>query len=814
MLSIPILEFLGVIFNIVTFYPRLRRILGSNANAAIVLRTDSLTAALTLPAESQQSPLLVAAYQWLIARPEFQALRAHVFVAHLFGDANPYSDSISRQRWAEFRRRCAQIGVRPTGVELPAPVYDAYDLVSRTAHSSALRAGSRPGFLSRRYGCEPPPPTSPPPTPTASTSALQSGFLQRRFGNSARPRPRAASAPTITSTTTDEQRSEVGHHLPSARAAAPSPPSPGLRDALDIHAARVRKVHGLNLPRSPPARTTVSRLSAASRHFARVRMQAMAAGDDDMALRSDVVALMEVGDAVQESVDYGVNANTAQKDERAWLFWETICEQQGTSPLRTAQEARDHPERQAHLLAVLMLYAFAVCTPRDTTRRFVKPRSALAYPLAIIRIFARWGILMPGYKALVAAMNGLMRLYIAYHGHHSLAPRRAEPMKFVMMCAIFAVGLEGTTKVGRWIWTDDDHDVFMFRRLNVFMMYTAFRAGEIVKHTSGEIMFITRACLVWSIGGVLIVDPTPGQLAALRPGIDYAGVAPPRSKPDPWGEIHCPFPVTLTYDLEPTNPAAQLRDIELRCPCHGVERETRPLFADTSGQPYTHHYLAIMLTAALTFLYGSAVAALHTLHSYRSGLATALHAAHVPDAMIQLICRWMCPESLHVYRRMGTREHDSHIRRASTSNVDVIQSTNVVRVAADEGYGSLVADLQGARGKDAQRDYERTLEAVRAAPTLTPARAHPTAARELSVPSTGPTTVEIYELLKKEDTVFIPKQVWPAEPCHEHAGLGWAATVVSATKHTALVRFRYARAANGAPFMDERLQTNVLRRLI
>lgn len=174
----------------------------------------------------------------------------------------------------------------------------------------------------------------------------------------------------------------------------------------------------------------------------------------------------------------------------------------------------------------------------------------------------------------------------------------------------------------------------------------------------------------------------------------------------------------------------------------------------------------------------------------------------------------MCPESLHVYRRMGTREHESHIRRASTSNVDVIQSTNVVRVAADEGYGSLVADLQGARGKDAQRDYERTLEAVRAAPTLTPARAHPTAARELSVPSTGPTTVEIYELLKKEDTVFIPKQVWPAEPCHEHAGLGWAATVVSATKHTALVRFRYARAANGAPFMDERLQTNVLRRLI
>ena len=39
--------------------------------------------------------------------------------------------------------------------------------------------------------------------------------------------------------------------------------------------------------------------------------------------------------------------------------------------------------------------------------------------------------------------------------------------------------------------------------------------------------------------------------------------------------------------------------------------------------------------------------------SRRSPLASALHAAGVDDAMIQLICRWMCPESLHVYRRMG-----------------------------------------------------------------------------------------------------------------------------------------------------------------
>ena len=59
-------------------------------------------------------------------------------------------------------------------------------------------------------------------------------------------------------------------------------------------------------------------------------------------------------------------------------------------------------------------------------------------------------------------MNGLMRMYLAYHGPHSLAPRRAEPMKFVMMLAIFAVGVSAPVTVGRWLWSDADHDVFIF----------------------------------------------------------------------------------------------------------------------------------------------------------------------------------------------------------------------------------------------------------------------------------------------------------------------------------------------------------------
>ena len=83
-----------------------------------------------------------------------------------------------------------------------------------------------------------------------------------------------------------------------------------------------------------------------------------------------------------------------------------------------------------------MMYASAVCTPRTAGRHAIKPRSALAYPLAIVRIFGRWGTPMPSYKVLNSALAYLSRLYLAHHGPHSLMPQRAEPMKYAMMLAM------------------------------------------------------------------------------------------------------------------------------------------------------------------------------------------------------------------------------------------------------------------------------------------------------------------------------------------------------------------------------------------
>jgi hypothetical protein len=167
-----------------------------------------------------------------------------------------------------------------------------------------------------------------------------------------------------------------------------------------------------------------------------------------MRLAADLHSLVPAAGAIEDLTDFGVNANTAKIDERAWLMWEHICQQLGTNPLRSAAEVSAFPQRQTFVLASLLLYAFVTGTPRDSSRQFIKPRSALAYPLAIIRIFGRWGIQLPGYKALVAEMNGMMRLYLRYHGPHSLAPRRAEPMRWQLVQKINSIPCDGRRTFG------------------------------------------------------------------------------------------------------------------------------------------------------------------------------------------------------------------------------------------------------------------------------------------------------------------------------------------------------------------------------
>ena len=840
-MTIPVLEFLAVGCGVLAFYQYLRgacRCGPRGADVRILLRTDALTSALALPASSANSPVMQEVDDHLRSTAEWETLLFLLAVAHLYGDCNPAADLISRQKWSEFRQLCALLGIRPRRIPLPPTALALIDTAiaaskrqpprpprggahpragsasgrMRISSSSAMRVGGDSLAMQRRHNTQlslrrttaASPPSARPPSPLVSPVRGPSAAAARRLGTEASLR-------------------RAGHPYSVPAGPHPLPPPPSAGGASSVLArATPRLAGGLAVPPRPPSRQS-SALAAAGKRYSQAQMLNFAAGHPDMAFRADLENLWAIGEATEETVAHGINHNTAKMDERAWEFWEHVCATHGTSPLRSEQDVRDYPARNAHLLAALLLYAFTVCKPKAKGRHFVKPSSALAYPLAIIRVFGRWGVTMPGFKHVSKALDGLRRLYLAYHGPHSLAPKRAENMKFSMVSSMQRIPADGSLRIGAILWDDSAHDVFIFRRLVRFMMFTGFRLAEIVGNGSEEVMFLTYGCLFWCIDNLMVASPTRAQLASLTPGRDSAVVFPPRSKPDQWGETHCPFPVRLTYETTELNPAAALRDLELRVGAHVTDRDSHPLFGDAAGQTYTHHYLHNILLLVLTHLYGPTVAALYTWHSFRSGLATALHAANVPDAMIMLICRWMCPESLHVYRRMGTREHERLINEASTMNVDAIQSANVVRVVGDQGYAALFADLQlnqSSHSRDFERASHTTVDVN--SRQLTPIHPAPPAAPPLPTPSRAqprrPTHIGPPAVLRPlpgtplpGDAVVVPASLWPAYSCKELGGAGWTATVAHVHKFTARVSFDLARTRDGRPYEPELLPLDQLR---
>ena len=129
------------------------------------------------------------------------------------------------------------------------------------------------------------------------------------------------------------------------------------------------------------------------------------------------------------------------------------------------------------------------------------------------------------------------------------------------------------------------------------------------------------------------------------------------------------------------------------------------MIADENGNPFTHSVLDTILHNVLVHLFGAAMASLFSWHSYRSGVCTALFAAGCPDALNQLICRWMCPESLHVYRRLGTLQNADWVERASNAQVDTIQSGNAPRVSNNENWGELFRETNRTRGSPLMQDW-------------------------------------------------------------------------------------------------------------
>ena len=579
------------------------------------------------------------------------------------------------------------------------------------------------------------------------------------------------------------------------------------------------EIAGMRLPDKPrvaghrDALASDSKLRQAGLAHAALRAQAMA--ESPFAKALDVSALLRLLQHAEDLAEYGAAYGTKRKDDLAWRHWDAFAEAMGFDPLLTSSQVRDYPEHVSTLLATFLLHIYPKMKGRSG-RVWAKPRSAFSYVLAIIRIFRRWKVELPSAKCVKGELNGLLRAFVVVYGKHALQPRRQEPLQFGMLVRLCSIPNGSRLRRGL-VWRRDGHECKAFARMLSVGWRTGHRLAEMVYHPSGEIYYLTRADITWCIGGVPVTDPTPEQLARLKPG-DYALIAPPRSKTDQFGEIHSPFPSVVLFDpARACNAGVALRDIELEQPCRGAARASTPLFADDVGHPYRHERMDDLLNDALLFCFGAGVANTHSWHSLRSGLACALKEAKCPNDEIQLICRWLNPESLRAYARVGTSKFITWVDAAEQTVVDSVQTTNLPMYNLCEGFAGLHLEFARPLGERAQAIIDAAEEAEVAGAAGT-AAGEPNVAQAAPPPPAPPPDLRpLTEANCVGRRVLVPASEWPNMQCDENDGRGWTAMVVSwSSRHrppAAVVAYADAVDARGIAYQDDALQLHVLQPL-
>ena len=702
-LHISVLEMLASGFSAIIFGSQL------GSSARLTLGADALATPYALATDSERSEMLIETHHALLERNEYNRVAPLIQIGHLRGDANLASDAVSRNLREVMALLSKNLRLRLVNLPVPRACHDV--LARVLAYAEARGVPVRPNPYQS--------------TPTVIPAAYEQFLPRPRLLSEAAKRRRA---PSANESGLGKERSDrvegdgpgrysaavANKRLPSDAAAPSSAKRSRLFQATHAAAtgaASAAPIRTTPPSRMPPAEDRMPTIMVGGQRFAApaqrkeratsARKQAMLAHAHD---RANAMAGAHATDeqranladavvATHELAEFGAASGTLDKDDHAWEYYERFCGVYGFDPIFTAEFARRCPDEVSERLAIFQAWVYPQLRGRNG-RADAKPRTVFNnYVLAVVRVFGRAHVPMPKAKSVERNLAGIMRSFKLTYGVEHLMPGRKQPLTPAMFAKIEALRDGAVLRGRRQAWSPSTRwrDSIILR-LGRVLWRTGHRLGEIVYHPSGEINYLTRSSLsITKADGRKITTPTSADWRALASG-DVVLLAPCASKSDQFGEQHCPFPSVLPHDGSDTSAAAAVRDIELEQPCPAHMRKTTALFSDESGKPFTYAVLHRELRLVLTALLGAQVASTLTWHSIRIGLACSLHAADCPDAVIQLICRWSCPESLHVYRQMGIDKNIYWTEKAQHVTFDATRVNNLPALDNDGAlYETMVA---------------------------------------------------------------------------------------------------------------------------
>jgi hypothetical protein len=396
----------------------------------------------------------------------------------------------------------------------------------------------------------------------------------------------------------------------------------------------------------------------------------------------------------RETAEGWTQSTTKLENGHLKKYWTPFCEERGLRLWRDDHDAnsgrnKDGYQRECDILSAFLLYVMRHIKPKSK-RPAALPSSSMNVVRSIRRIAAKRApaITMVPIKAVQPVLRAATRKYMRKYSWRTLLPKRREPWRRHHLKKIFGfrdrigVNLGGFQVSKSPLW----YSMFAFLETSV---QSGMRASESLVQSGGQwhpADHISRASLLWCIGGKIYEAPTAAQLRAITES-DYAILLPPPSKTDSFGVIWGDKPIYLPVRFNaPWCAALRFRDLELNVPVDTVQdRAQLPLYVDDDGSPLTYATASKILSAMkdLVMVDGEDKS-LFTFHSFRVTLATQLGNSGARDPLIQSMCRWQTQASLRIYNRMQPEQACGLLDKAMAAKITGYTAANLPTISTQD----------------------------------------------------------------------------------------------------------------------------------
>jgi integrase len=750
-LTIPLLEFIAVLVNIVVFGRLVLR--GFHDMAFIVMHIDASASVTVLASGAPKSQPMQLVWEAISERPEYKKLKRRLGAAHTFGPANLMADAASRDKRDVISRISAQMRLEAVQLRVPSSlketVYKIAQEIKLIMEDKAVKKSAVAAMSSEQLNHEVAAAVLVDQTavdfdPQKLKEEKAAEWIADRITDKRaewiadvdahagsvlptveRPLTAAEQSLGLGQANTPDSASYVMQkkltkmlELPPVYVAIEKIgydlPTGNCTQAYNMGGFKKRSilrgdsVACVKLAKRAPVTPVTSFRIASEVHeskstlniYASEAVNGMTASlfndKSPYALRlGDEPVMREAVSSLFALINDYVPSGTKSKDKSDWKWWEKMTARFGTRAWRDDALANLGYDRAGHfreiiLQALVLVEVSKEMAPKEISRRQAGLKAKPGSAFSVLTSARR----VHARFCVQMAKSPLVHLVLKsllkrYIANHGLhALLPKRKEPFTRDMLVKMLSLEPPTGKGNSYGPCDDvHDFMVVLTLLTILAQTGMRLSELIG-TEDE----CRPALCWDafiylLDDILIHSLDSEQAAKMRADCSVLFKVG-TSKADPTGSHWAPFPVYLPFRWgEPINAAKAIMDLDQIVRVPDADRKRTAVFVKRSGKKMSRTYLVNTLDAMVAAVGKDPKQ--FSFHSARIWLACALKEAGASNSRTQGMVRWLSEDSLRIYARDSRHTYAHWLDKAMQADVDAKQVANLPTLDDDNAWSQL-----------------------------------------------------------------------------------------------------------------------------